>query len=367
MDHLTALWAVYRRNLWLAARQPTLVAQTVILPTAILFLVAFIFGGAGDKWPVAVVDESGSPQADEILAALERTESSITPYFDLRDMPLDEAEEAVSSGRLHMLIHLPEDFASTQEVRTSVYNINTDAMKNIRLRLDHAIVTQLDADAHIHPTLAPEQPHNPWRSAYIGGSSVLLALLLGSILVAANLFAFEREHHTRTPAMLTPLGPSVAGFGHVLTAVTVAIGASLLPLAISIIVFDLEASTTRILLVYVAVLPALVGLAGAGILLGHLLKSFRTIQPLIVMAALVTYFGAGGFVGTAMLHPALQRFADVWLPSRLFGWANPVLHGFATFSSAQILGLLAAAVAGLALVFFTYRREQRLPPQPASM
>lgn len=366
MDRLAAMWATHIRNLRLVRRQPTLAAQTLILPTAILLLVAFIFGGGGDRWPVAVVDESQSAASNGFVEALERAESQITPYFDLQSEPYDEAKRRVDSGRLHLLVRLPEDFAESRRVEIATYNINTDAMKNARLRLDHVIATELDTDTGVTTDLRLAQDHTPWRSAYIGGSSTLLALLLGATLLGANLFVLERERHTRTPTLLTPLGPALAGGGHIITATTTAVAASLVPLAVSVWLFHLDVAPARLASVYLAMLPALVGLAGLGILLGQLLGSFRNVQPLVVIAALVTFFGAGGFAPASMLHPALQRFADMWLPSRIFTWSNPVLHGFAQYSAPQVVALLATGLLGVLLAWWAYRREQRLPPQPAT-
>lgn len=363
-----ATWSVHTRDLRLLMRDHSLVAQTFILPTAILLLVASVFGGSGgDRWPVAVVDESGHASGARVVQALADAESGITPYFALHHMSdLRAAREAVEAGRMHLLVHLPPDFETDEVVRTFVHNVNTDAMKNVRQRLDYAVVTEhpdfagvrMDVD---RPAVAV------WRSAYIGGSAVLLALLLGALLVPANLLAFEREHRTRPAALLTPVGPAAAGLGHVLTGVVAAVAASLLPLAVSIVAFNLDISWPRLAGVYAALLPLLVGLGGAGILIGHVLRTFSNIQPAIVIGTLVTFFGAGGFVATTMLHPALQRFADIWLPSRLFTWFNPVLHGFTQFTGGQLAAFAAAAVVGVTLVPLTYELEQRSPPRPASM
>lgn len=64
-------------------------------------------------------------------------------------------------------------------------------------------------------------------------------------------------------------------------------------------------------------------------MLGQLLGSNRIVQPDVVILALATFLGGGGFVGVNMLQPAAQAIANAWLPSRMFTRLNPVLHGFA--------------------------------------
>lgn len=367
MRRTHAIWATIRRNLRLLRREPDLVAQTIILPTAILLLVAVVFGGGGDRWPIAVIDESGGDRAARVIRAIERSNSRITPYFDVRRLDLSTASEMVEAGRLHMLVRIPADFDRTNTVETKVFNINTDATKNVRLRLDHALNAVDAPTAPVDYELTPARPHDPWRSAYIGGSAVLLALLLGSALTAANLFVFEREHRTRTEAMLTPLGPATAGAAIAAVATVAAAVASLVPLAVSVAAFNLEVDAARLAAVYAAATPLMVTAAGVGILLGHLLGSYRNVQPVIVILALATFFGGGGFVGVTTLQPAAQAVADAWLPSRTFTWLNPVLHGFAPgLTAGQWAGAAAAATLGVLLIAFTYRLERARPPGGAS-
>lgn len=362
---LAAVWAVHRRNLRLVRRQKNLVAQTLALPLAILLLVAFIFGGSGDAWPVAVVDDSESQEGAEVLHALQSIDSEITPYFDIQPMPLSAAESRVNAGRLHMLVHIPADFPHDRTLRVHTFNVNSDAMKNVRHRLDYAL-NQLEAgwgrDGAVG-VLRTERPEGVWRSAYIGGSSVLLALLLGSMLVAANLFVFELEDRTRTAILTSPVGPNTAGLGIIISALAVAAVGSLIPLVAAWGIFNLSVDPTALVITYVGIMPILVGCAGLGILFGQMLRSYRTVQPVIVLTALITFFGAGGFVAKPMLPSPVQSFSDVWLFSRIFGWFNPVLHGFAPgLTAGQWGGSLLAGMVGIGLVLYAYHRERWVLP-----
>lgn len=363
MPKLRATAAIYRRSLKLIRRRPSLVAQTMILPTAVLLLVASVFGGGGDEWPVAVVNDSPSQLAGAVEGTIGEVESTITPYFDVQRYSIEEAQELVRKGRLHMLIHIPPDFEEERRLATHVFNVNTDATKNVRLRLDYALNLVERPAAVMRTELQLSQPHAVWRSAFIGGSAVLLALLLGSILTAANLVVFEHGQRTHSEMRLSPLGWPTAGVAIVAASVTTALTAATMPLVLSILLFNLEINIRNLAEALAVSIPLLVGLAGLGIFLGATLRAFRSVQPLVVMAALLTFFGGGGFVGTAMLQPAAQSFADWWPLSRIFSWLNPILHGFQPPGQTEmIIGGAAFCLLGLALVPLTDRIMGRRPP-----
>lgn len=360
-----AVWAVHVRNLRLVRRQKNLIAQTVLLPVALLLLVAFIFGGGGDAWPLLVSDEAKDASSAQLIEVLENLRSEITPYYDVIEMNSEQAEALVGEGRAHMFVRIPRDFGSRRLLDVHTFNVNSDATKNVRLRLDYAlnVLEREQGLPGVVPVLETEKPKGVWRSAYIGGSSVLLALFLGAMLVAANLFVFDLAHRTRTEMLASPSGFATAGLGIVLSAVVVAILASFVPLALSLALFALSLDVRALVAVYLGILPLLIGCAGAGILLGHFLRTYRAVQPVIVLVAIITFFGTGGFVGVAMLHPYVQLFAEVWLPSRIFEWFNPILHGFSKVPDGSRVGWsLLVATAGLAVTLYACRRERRIPP-----
>lgn len=56
-------------------------------------------------------------------------------------------------------------------------------------------------------------PQDVPRTAFMSGSAVILAFLLGCALITANLYALETEYRTTTEISLTPVGSHLAGLG----------------------------------------------------------------------------------------------------------------------------------------------------------
>jgi ABC-2 type transport system permease protein len=328
MKKWQAILAIHNRNMKILIRQKQMLIQPIIVPLVLLFLMVVIFGGGGDNWPVAIVDESNSVESQGLMEAFKNSESNITPYFDLIKMNSYEAEKKVSEGRLHLFIKIPDDFVESKNIELKTYNINSDAMKNVRLRVEHTLNNYLEQQGELKVTSQrlTEQPNDVWRSAFYGGSSVLLTLFLGSMIIAANLHAFEYENRTVKAIILTPTGSIMAGFGIILTSVYVSLIISLIPLTLSILFLHFDFHLYNILLVYLSIVPLLIGCAGIGLLLGACFKQYRVLQPLIILIAIGTYIIGGGFAGVNMLIPLAQQIADIWVFSVIFEWFNPVLQ-----------------------------------------
>lgn len=355
---LHAIWAVHTRNRKLLFRQKNLIMQPILVPLVILVLTILVMGGElGDAFPVALVNRAETLEGRQFVRAVQESQSNISPYFDVVETEPERADMQVKSGRLLMAITIPEDFAVTQEVYVDTFNINSDATKNTRLRLEHAINHYLHAQDELIlvPTLVLEQPEDVWRAAFLGGSSVLFALFFGAILISANLFAFEQENRTRKEIWLTPMHPALAGAGIIITSVIAAVITSLPTLLTAVLLFGFKAHLASLTLVYVAMLPVLVGCAGLGLLLGRFLKRYRTIQPIVIVMSIATFFVGGGFVGGSFLPPVAQQFSTIWVLSRIFEWFNPVLHGFKLgFTPYQYGWLFVSGLLGLGSLVLSY-------------
>lgn len=357
---MLAVWAVHKRNMKLLWRQKQLIIAPFLLPLVLMILTSLIMGGIGDAWPIAVVDEEKSRTSEALLQTLEESESNITPYFSILEMSLPQARQWIRDGRLHMLVRIPDDYTQTQTLYTETFNINTDMMKNTRLRLEHAVIEHMQKDRPLsaYPVLVTERPDDVWRVAYISGSTFLLALMFSATIVTANLFAFDRENRTRKEILLTPVNPAFAGFGMMLTGITTAIGSSLLTLFIAMAIFRLETDLVGLLTIYSGMLPVLVFCAGMGILIAHGLKHFRVIQPVIIVTFIATFFVSGGFAGTAVLPKPAQIFSQYWPFSYVFQWFNPILHDFQSgLFPFQYTLLMLAGILTLLIIPFVYRRE----------
>lgn len=357
---IIAVWAVHRRNTKLLWRQKQLIIAPFLLPLVLMILTALIMGGIGDEWPIAVIDEESSHTSEALLQTLEESESNITPYFSILETDLPEARQLVKDGQLHMLVRIPNDYTQTKTLYTETFNINTDMMKNTRLRLEHAVIEhmQMNEQLSVYPVLITERPDDIWRVAYISGSTFLLALMFSATIVAANLFAFDRENRTRKEILLTPINPAFAGIGMMLTSVTIAILSSLLALFVAVAAFRLEIHFVSLLTIYAGMLPILIFCAGFGILIAHWLKRFRVFQPVIIVTFIATFFVSGGFAGTAVLPEGARLFSQYWPFSYVFQWFNPILHGFqSSLLPYQYTLLILAGMLAVLIIPPIYKRE----------
>lgn len=364
MTIIRPVLTITARNLRLLRRRPDLLAQAVLVPIVILTLCALIFGAGGDDWPVAVVDKSNSARSAALIQSVEQSESRITPYFRIIETDAATAEEMIEKGRLQLKIEIPADFESTNQVRISTYNINSDATKNLRLRVEDALNAYDHAAGRMQAAvdLRTVKPDDIPRTEFIAGSVLLLALFFGAALLAANLFAIEEEGRTTKEILMSPAGPTGAALGAMLAGTMAAFGTALPTYLTAWLAFGLTPAPSAFLLVLLFMIPMMFACAALGVVLAHLLRIHRSIQPLVILTGIATFFAAGGFVSVPGLPPVARTFAEFWPFSRIFEWNNPVLYQFAGHFTGRQWGW-AIAIAGLGVLAAAYagRRERTLP------
>jgi hypothetical protein len=269
----------------------------------------------------------------------------------------------VRDGRLQLLIIIPPDYEENHLIYTETFNVNSDMMKNNRLRLEHSILDNLNKNGNIKiiPVLITEKANDVWRAAFISGSCFLIALFFGACISAANLFAFDLENRTKKEVLLTPVSLTATGFGIILSSVVITLFTSLPSLLFAVYIFKMQIYALNTILLFAAMIPVMIGCAGLGILIAHYTKNYRVFQPVIIVVSMATFFVAGGYAGVAVLPDAAQAFAKVWAFSYIFEVFNPILHNFkSTLTLSQLLGILFTAVSGLSVIPFIYRRELRI-------
>lgn len=358
MATLHALLAVIRRNLAIATRRKDLIVQAVAVPIVVLTLASIIFG-ASDAWPIAVIDKDNTTASRQLVTALNDTKGARGPYYRIIETDPSRARKDLTDGRIQLAIEIPRGFERDRTLHTSTYNINTDTMKNVRLRLVTTanLYDERVGLAQIHVTFAKAKPVDVSRTAFMGGSAIILALLLGCALIAANLFAMEQEIRTTKEIILSPLGAPIASVGAALAACALSL-ITAIPTGIMALLFGFRSGPLELARGAVIVLPAMLAAAGVGVQTAQGLRTHRAIQPVIILLALGTYFAAGGFTPVPGLPPIARGFSSVWPPSFVFEWANPLLHGFTTeLPWTRLLALTIAAAVGLAVASWSGRRE----------
>lgn len=366
--HLDRVGAVARKDLRQWARDRQALAGPMLIPLVLMFLCGILFGFGGDEWNIGLVNEGEGPHAAAFEAEVRGLRSNISPYFRVVTTDAERAEQLVAAGRLHLVVTIPADFderveaGQTPVLHTRTYNINTDMMKNARLRLSRAIQDYAAAQA---PGAAPvtviqttTRSDDVWRRTFIGHSAVILAVMVGSALNAAIMVAREWEHRTVKEVRLAPrpLGDVTAG---TLVAAVIAGGIStLVTLAVAAAVFGVRIPMGR--LPALAALAALTSLAcaGFGVAIGAWLRDYRTVQPLLMITFAGSFFASGGFSSLATLPRAVQTFDRFWPPAYVFETMQAQAWMTAPPSAMPaLIGCAVAAAVGVGLGAWALRRR----------
>ncbi len=312
------------------ARDRQALFAPMLLPIVLMFIATILFGFGGDQWNIGLVDKSGGTYAQSFTKAVEDSKSNITPYFTIITRDEDEANRLVEEGRLQLVITIPEGFDQAMEngqtptLDTHVYNINTDMMKNARLRLDRVLQDWSTQQGHSPITIdqITTRPDDIWRRSFIGGSAVVLAIMVGAALNSALIMAREWEHRTAKELQLAPKAHTGIIAGKIVAGLFAGMVSTAITLLFAVTIFGLRIPPERIpLLLLYAGLTA-IGFAGLGIAVGAWLKDYRAVQPLILVTLAGSFFAAGGFSSVPTLPAGVRAFDQYWPPSWAFETIN---------------------------------------------
>lgn len=362
VDRIRAITAKNLRQWW---RDKQALAGPMLIPLVLMFLCGVLFGFGGDEWNIGLVNRSGGPHAAAFEKQVRDLRSNISPYFRVVTTDPVEAESLVAAGRLQMVVTIPDSFdrdiqaGATPTLDTHVYNINTDMMKNARLRLDRTIA---DYAAHQAPGRTPIavvqstlRDEDVWRRTFIANSAVILAIMVGAALNSAIMVAREWERHTDKEIRLAPgpladltVGTLVAGVvaGAITTALT---------LAVAVTLFGVRIALDRMPVLLGVAFLAAVASAGLGMAIGAWLRDYRTIQPLLMVTFAGSFFASGGFSSVATLPRAVQEFDRYWPPAALFEslqawtWMTDPPSPFPILAATVVAAVLSIGLGGWAL------------------
>lgn len=320
--------AVANKNLRQWSRDRQALAGPMLIPLVLMFLCGILFGFGGDEWNIGLVNKGTGPQAAAFEREVRELRGNISPYFNVVTTDPVEADRLVTQGRVQMVVTIPDTFDSViaagevPELQTTVFNINTDMMKNARLRLDSAIQGYAAGHAPGRTPVTVQQSttrdQDVWRRTFIANSAIILAIMVGAALNSAIMVAREWEHGTSKEIRLAPRPLADVTAGTLLAGVTAGAINTCVTLSVAVAIFGVRIPPDRwpVLLA----IAALVSLAcsGIGIAVGAWLRDYRTIQPLLMVTFAGSFFAAGGFSSVATLPRHVQTFDRFWPPAAVF-------------------------------------------------
>jgi ABC transporter, inner membrane subunit len=365
---LDRIGAVVRKDLRQWARDWQALVGPMLIPLVLMLLCGILFGFGGDEWNIGLVNEGSGPHAAAFEQEIRDLRGDIGPYFRVVTTDAGRAGRLVAEGRLQLTITIPEDFDERIEaggipvLRTQVYNINTDMMKNARLRLTRAVQDYAAAHAPgaapVTVTQTTTRADDVRRRAFIAHSAVILAIMVGSALNAAIMVAREWEHRTVEEIRLAPRPLADLTVGTLLAGVVAGMITALLAFAVAVAVFGVRIPIGRLPVLLAIAGSVSVACAGVGIAIGAWLRDYRAVQPLLMITFAGSFFASGGFSSVPTLPRGVQVFDRFWPISHVFETMQAQAWMVDPPSAAPMLvGSLLAAAAGAGLGAWALRHR----------
>ena len=350
---------------WVRDRQA--LVGPMLIPLVLMLICTVLFGYGGDEWNIGLVVESQGIQAQRFAQTIENLSGNISPYFRIITRDPTEAKRLVEEGRLQMVITIPADFDQRLNageppiIRTQLFNINTDMMKNVRLRLERAI-QDFAVSRGTAPVVVEQfttRPEDVWRRAFIAGGALIVALLVGASLNTAIMMAREWERNTSKEIRLAPHALAAIVTGKIVAGLIACAANVAVTLLVAVTLFGLEIPMDRWLALLGIGFMVAIAAAGLGLGLGAWLHDYRTLQPLLLVTAAGSFFAAGGYGSVATLPPAVRAFDQFWLPAYVFETMQAVMH-MAVLPDLSSVYLALPFVAGLGVAVGIYMVKRSL-------
>lgn len=108
MLELGRIYAIFRKELWQLSRDRITFAMIVMIPLVQLVLFGYAINTDVRHVPAAVVDQSGSSAARQLLADLQASQAVSFVEQQFHDVP--SATKAMTAGEVHAILVIPTDF-----------------------------------------------------------------------------------------------------------------------------------------------------------------------------------------------------------------------------------------------------------------
>lgn len=352
--------AVATKDLKQWARDRQAMFGPLAIPLVLMFISTVLFGFGGDQWNIGLVNESKGAHAARLERQIRDLRSNISPYFNVVTTDPDEAQRLVERGRLQLVVTIPAYFDAaveagrTPNLDTRVFNINTDMMKNARLRLDRAVLDY--AENHqssltpVRVTQETTRPDDVWRRSFIGLGGAILAIMVGAALNSAIIVAREWERSTSKEIRLAPRAKNAVLAGKLMAGLVAGLVNAGVAFAVAIALFGVRIPWSRIPLMVLIGGLAAVACAGLGVAIGAWLRDYRAIQPLLLVTFAGSFFASGGFSSIATLPPQVRAFDAWWPPAYVLdGMQAVALMSTPPSTTALLVGETIAAAIAVAL------------------
>lgn len=369
------LWAVAKKELKQASRDPLTLAMLLGLPTMMLLLYGYALNFDVRHIPLAVQDRDKTARSRELLAAF--TNST---YFDLvGELPGGaDAAHITERGTARAILVVPEGFQSDLAAGAAgplqlLLDGSDSNTATLALSYASAIVAQANAAREraaggatsLVPAridYAPRVFYNPeLRSTqFLVPGLIGMILMLTGVLSTALSVVREKERGTMEQLRVTSLRPAELILGKTLPYLAISLFAAFFVLVAARLLFDVVIRGPYLDL-FVVTLVYLVGALGWGLMVSTIADTQALAFQISIVSSLLPSIILSGFVfPIGSMPPVIQALTYV-VPARYF---LVVLRGVILKGAGLLpywrdmlfLALYAAAVLGVSYARLT-RRE----------
>lgn len=326
------VWAVAKKELKQASRDPLTLVLLLGLPTMMLLLYGYALNFDVRHIPLAVEDRDKSAASRELLAAF--TNSS---YFDLvRDLPGGaDTARLTARGTARAILTVPEGFArdlaagATARVQLLLDGSDSNTA-TLALSYASAIVAQANASrlragagsVALSATAIDYQPR-VWYNPELRSTQFLVPGLIGMILMLTGVLSTalsvvrEKERGTLEQLRVTSLRPAELILGKTLPYLAISLLATFFVLVAARLLFDVVIRGPYLDL-FVATLVYLVGALAWGLMLSSIADTQALAFQIAIVTSLLPSIILSGFVFPISSMPPLIQALTYVVPARYF-------------------------------------------------
>ncbi len=331
---LIRTWAVFRKELIHIKRDPSSLAQAILLPVMLLFLYGYALTFDINRVPTAVFDREGSQISRDFINGF-----AASRYFSISCCvsSYGEIDRLINARRVWVALVLPHDFSrqikSGQTAQVQVIVDGTDAnTANIIIGYiqsvsaaynDKVAIKRLQARGLSRLPVEIKNEPRVWfneelesKNFIVPGLIVVIMTMVGSLLTALTIVR-EGERGSLEGLLATPLKKWELIAGKLGPYFIIGMVDMFIALGMGVLLFDVPLRGSLVLLIMLSALFLIVML-GQGLLISVL--SINQLQA-YQMATLLTFLPAfllSGFVFAIPQMPLALRLVSYLVPSRYF-------------------------------------------------
>ncbi|MBK8792548.1 MAG: ABC transporter permease [Holophaga sp.] len=328
------LGAVARKEFLHVLRDPRALGIAIVLPMVMLMIFGYALTMDLDRVPLAVWDQSRTPQSRELVGRFEgsRYFAVVTRANDYQDVT-----EAIDHGRVMMALILPVDFgrrvASERKTQVQVLADGSDAnTTTLALSYAESIVRTYSQEILVEkakrltgraPSLPLELRARAWFNAdmesriFIVPGLIAVIMMLISALLTSLTVAREWETGTMEQLISTPVRRSELILGKLAPYFAIGMVDMLLSVLAGRFLFDVPIRGSLLLLFGVSAVY-LVGALALGIFISTMAKTQLLASQAAFVATFLPAFLLSGFMFDIGNMPKGMQVVTYFIPARYF-------------------------------------------------